>query len=90
MVDDYGTTVQARDLDPLGAIGRAVRDLRKPPEEVVVNGPLVDQQPVEERGPAVWPTGLAVDVLLGVGALVLTERRLRTPTRSLPKGQRVA
>jgi hypothetical protein len=45
---------------------------------------------VREQRPAVWPTGLVVDVLLGAGALVLTERRLRTPTRTLPKGQRVA
>jgi hypothetical protein len=29
-------------------------------------------------------------VLLGAGALALTTRRLRTPTRNLPKGQRVA
>ncbi len=85
-----GTTVQARDLDPLGQIGQAVRFLRQPPDDVEESGPLVDEQSSEERGPAVWPTGLAIDVLLGVGALVLTERRLRTPTRTLPKGQRVA
>lgn len=83
-------TVQARDLDPLGQIGRAVRDLRQRPEDPVQSAPLVEEPPVEPRGPAVWPTGLAIDVLLGIGALVLTERRLRTPTRTLPKGQRVA
>jgi ABC-2 type transport system permease protein len=88
---DLGTTVQARDLDPLGTIGRAVRDLRRTPDDSTVGGgPLVDERPVETPAPAVWPTGLAVDVLLGIGALVLTERRLRTPTRTLPKGQRVA
>jgi ABC-type transport system involved in multi-copper enzyme maturation permease subunit len=83
-------TVQARDLDPLGQVGRAVRDLRQPPDEPMSSAPLIEEPPVEQRGPAVWPTGLAIDVLLGVGALVLTERRLRTPTRTLPKGQRVA
>lgn len=43
-----------------------------------------------DRPPPVWPTGLAINVLLGVAALLLTSRRLRTPTRTLPKGQRVA
>ena len=84
-------SVQARDLDPLGTIGRAVRDLRRAPDSKTVGGgPLVDEPPVQTPAPAVWPTGLAIDVLLGLGALVVTERRLRTPTRNLPKGQRVA
>jgi ABC-2 type transport system permease protein len=79
----------ARDLDPLGQIGGQVRDLRRPP------GPLpsatVPLEPVREPEPRpVWPTGLAVNVLLGVGAMVVTTRRLRTPSRRLPKGQRVA
>jgi hypothetical protein len=89
---DDVVTVQSRDLDPLGTIGRAVRDLRRTPDSSSVGGggPLVSELPVETPAPAVWPTGLAVDVLLGVGALVLTERRLRTPTRTLPRGQRVA
>ena len=93
--DVYGDvvpTVQARDLDPLGQIGRAVRDLRREPDEGDEGGGLLPDQVAgeTERPAAVWPLGLAVDVLLGVGALVLTERRLRTPTRTLPKGQRVA
>ncbi len=89
--DDALPTVQARDLDPLGQIGRAVRDLRRPPgsDETVGGGPFVQESSVD-AAPAVWPAGLAIDVLLGVGALLLTERRLRTPTRTLPKGQRVA
>ena len=84
----------ASDLDPLGAIGRQVRDLRDPPDD------SFEQQAPLEPGPfpddadddpsPVWPTGLAVNVLLGIGAMVLTTRRLRTPTRKLPKGQRVA
>lgn len=85
------TSVRARDLDPLGAIGRTVRDLRTPPDDPgTARAPLTDGAVQQERGRAVWPTGLAVDVLLGVGALVLTTRRLRTPTRTLPRGQRVA
>ena len=90
---DVGVAVQASDLDPLGQIGRTVRDLRRPPDDRVLGtAPLVDEggRPVQEEPPAVWPAGLAVDVLLGAGALVLTVRRLRTPTRTLPRGQRVA
>jgi ABC-2 type transport system permease protein len=90
---DVGPSVSARSLDPLGQIGRTVRDLRRPPDDsaVVAAGPLVPE-PVAAppRAPAVWPAGLAVDVALGAAALVLTVRRLRTPTRMLPRGQRVA
>jgi len=67
-----------RRSDPLGAIGRGVRDLRKPPGQ---DGG--DRKPV-------WPFGLAFDVLVGVGAVWITSRRLRAPSRALPKGQRVA
>ena len=88
--------LRARDLDPLGQIGQAVRDLRKPPSEAQNQGPSFltpgfREEPLEPPAPApVWPIGLAINVALGVGALVLTTRRLRTPTRNLPKGQRVA
>jgi ABC-2 type transport system permease protein len=83
--------VRAQDLDPLGQIGRWVRELRQEPlgsGPAPIEGPL---QPVEPREPEpVWPFGLAVNVALGAAALVLTVRRLRTPTRDLPRGQRVA
>ncbi len=85
---DVGTSLQPTDLDPLGQLGRTVRALRVPPPDV---GPA--QTPLVRPGsrpPAVWPTGLAADVLLGVVALVLTERRLRTPSRTLPGGRRGA
>jgi len=67
-----------RDSDPLGAIGRGVRDLRKPPEH----------RDAERK--AVWPYGLAFDVLVGAGAVWVAARRLRAPSRVLPRGQRVA
>lgn len=67
-----------RNSDPLGAIGRGVRDLRKPPGQ---DGG--DRKPV-------WPFGLAFDVLVGAGAVWVTSRRLHAPSRVLPKGQRVA
>jgi ABC-type transport system involved in multi-copper enzyme maturation permease subunit len=96
----------ARDLDPLGGIGRAVRDLRKKPDPVnsafsygsssvgTVGGSTssdlaaLDGRPVERK--PVWPWGLAFDVLVAGLALWVTTRRLSTPTRNLPKGQRVA
>ena len=92
---DYG--VSARDLDPLGQIGAQVRDLRRPPEPSVAapsvySGPppgTLELRELERPAP-VWPTGLAVNVLLGAAALYFTARRLRTPSRILPKGQRVA
>jgi hypothetical protein len=86
----YVDGVSARDYDPLGQLGEQVRQLRRPPAEQgmpSIYGPDYVEPP---RAAPVWPTGLAVNVLLGAGALVLTARRLRTPTRTLPKGQRVA
>jgi ABC-type transport system involved in multi-copper enzyme maturation permease subunit len=65
-----------RDSDPLGGLGRAVRSAHKAPGS--------------SAGSPVWPWGLGFDVLVGGAALWLTTRRLRTPTRDLPLGQRVA
>lgn len=73
-----------RDTDPLGSIGRGVRDLRSAPGSD--GSPGSDD---DDRKP-VWPYGLAFDLLLGAGAVWLTARRLRAPSRVLPKGQRVA
>jgi ABC-2 type transport system permease protein len=84
--DDFGPS--AADFDPLGQIGRAVRDLREEPPPLTSGG--VVHTPLDDERDPVWPTGLAVNVGLGAGALVLTTRRLRTPTRTLPRGQRVA
>lgn len=78
----------ARDLDPLGQIGSAVRELRDRPEDSSGGArPNADQE--DGRSP-VWPFGLAVNVVLAAGALWVTTRRLHTPTRHLPRGQRVA
>jgi ABC-type transport system involved in multi-copper enzyme maturation permease subunit len=87
-VDGRSPLTTAEPLDPLGQIGRQVRDLRRPPIPIGT-APFVEVGEVPPGGP-LWPTGLAVNVLLGVGALLLTVRRLRTPSRTLPKGQRVA
>jgi ABC-type transport system involved in multi-copper enzyme maturation permease subunit len=81
-----------RDADPLGAIGTEVRKLRLHPNErdgYTYNQLASDSSQPSRRRP-VWPYGLAFDVLLGAGAVWLTTRKLTTPTRELPQGQRVA
>ena len=88
----------ARDLDPLGSIGKEVRGLRDGPDDntggtAVASYQLPGSAPVDGipvRHKRVWPYGLAFDVLLAGAALLITTRRLHTPTRDLPKGQRVA
>jgi ABC-2 type transport system permease protein len=71
-------------LDPLGAIGEVARSARTP------GSTLVDADGIVALGEAaVWPYGLAANVLLGAGALVITTRRLRTPYTELPKSVRV-
>ena len=89
-------------LDPLGALGNAVREARRPPSTPAAEaylepggtGPGGTGDPAgaagrSEPGP-VWPYGLVVDVLLAAGAVTLTVRRLRTPVRRLPRGVRIA
>ncbi|QAY69798.1 ABC transporter permease [Xylanimonas protaetiae] len=51
------------------------------------------ESPVVEPEPSrnlVWPWGMAFQVLLAAGAVVVAVRKLRIPTRKLPKGTRVA
>jgi len=45
--------------------------------------------PEPEEKP-VWPYGLGFSVLLAAGSVLVTIRRLRTPTDRLPRGIRVA
>ncbi len=75
---------ELRDVDPLGSLGRSVRTLRDRPER----GFTYSSEQQERK--AVWPYGIAANVLLGVGAVWLTTRQLHTPSRVLPRGQRVA
>jgi ABC-2 type transport system permease protein len=86
------STDDLRDADPLGGIGRAVRDLRLHPDEQSSGffGSYNDESAKPGPRRPVWPYGLAFDVLLGAGAVWLTARQLKTPTRELPQGQRVA
>lgn len=72
-------------LDPLGAIGEVARSMRAP--DPVLVGP---DGMIESGEAPVWPFGLAVNVILGIGALAITARNLRTPYAQLPKTVRVA
>jgi hypothetical protein len=93
------------DYDPLSAISREVRRLRYGQEyyyypAIVCNDVAVppgSPQPVPDcTAPPtppdlpVWPYGLGFSVLLGLGAIVVTTLRLRTPTHRLARGVRVA
>jgi ABC-2 type transport system permease protein len=73
-------------IDPLGAIAGAVRDARDPNSSLddgLLDGRKANSSPV-------WPWGLAFNALLGIGAVAITIRRLRTPSKKLAKGVRVA
>ena len=72
--------------DPLGELGRSVRQLRDPDYyDEYADEPQHHPNP----GP-VWPYGLTFDLLVGAGAVWLTARQLRTPAARLPRGIRVA
>ena len=81
-------------LDPLGQIGQSVRDLRREPVPIEVlqeqesSGLFSEQSEAPTK--AVWPYGLGFDLTVAGLALVVATRRLRTPSRTLPRGQRVA
>jgi ABC-2 type transport system permease protein len=79
-----GDVVIVDDYDPLSAIARGVRDTRVPPSDEPVN------YDGENPRPAVWPYGLAFNVLIGVGAVAITAARLRTPSRRIARGVRIA
>lgn len=78
-------------LDPLSGLGYEVRSIRTPrvaySGAASSSGSIVDYR---QNEPAVWPYGLGFDILLGVGAVWISVRRLRTPARRLSRGVRIA
>lgn len=82
--DVQGDVIYVDDYDPLSSIGNEVRRLRQPQRFYYF------EEPPDEEDLPVWPYGLGINVLLGIGAVALTTYRLRTPTNRLPRGVRVA
>lgn len=79
-------------LDPLSGIREGVRVARNGASEPSSSCPA-EISGVEEQVPStapVWPLGLAINLLLGAGAIALTVRRLRIPQGKLTRGTRVA
>jgi ABC-2 type transport system permease protein len=82
--------------DPLGDIRNGVRDARLGPNNTIYNqcgdGSAANRQRQVDRDALgiTWPFGLAADLALGAGFVAVAVRRLRTPTRTLPRGTRVA
>jgi ABC-2 type transport system permease protein len=84
VLDDRGRPIR-QPSDPLGEMGRSVRQLRTPDYYYYE----YDGGHRPEPGP-VWPYGLTFDLLLGAGAVWIAARQLRTPAVRLPRGVRVA
>lgn len=85
--------------DPMTAIRYGVRAARLGPEEPLQECWRDDrdwqQRQQEERDRAdalgaVWPWGLAFQLLLGAGGVLLSVRRLTIPQGRLPRGVRIA
>jgi ABC-type transport system involved in multi-copper enzyme maturation permease subunit len=86
-----GAEVSYQRLDPLGGLGHTVRRLRLAPQDQDTIGlNASDSGDDNSLGGPVWPTGLIVNVSLGILALAVTRLRLVTPTRKLPRGVRIA
>jgi hypothetical protein len=85
--------------DPLSAIRDGVREARLGPpavaDECYLNeasyDPLQAQRQAQRNAvPAVWPYGLAANLVVGAAFTAVAVRRLTTPSRRLPRGTRVA
>lgn len=85
-------TFNGMSIDPLSGIRDSVRSARNGAGEPYSSCPT-SISGIEEKEPStapVWPLGLAINLLLGAGAVVLTVRRLRIPQGKLARGTRVA
>jgi ABC-type transport system involved in multi-copper enzyme maturation permease subunit len=78
------------DVDVLGSLSRELHKIRATPHRVEDQYGSAFLVPDGVTGGPVWPLGLGIDLALAAGALWLTTVRLRTPTRRLARGQRVA
>lgn len=82
--DPDDESVGMNEYDILQTIGQSVRSLRSTPNERMAPGAR------RQTDLPVWPYGLAFNILLGIGAIAITARRLQTPMNKLPRGSRIA
>jgi ABC-2 type transport system permease protein len=85
-----GRTVEESLPDPLGAFSRELHRMRVKPQLVQHEWGTTYEVPDNVTGGSVWPTGLVIDGIIALGAVIITSRRLRTPTYRLARGQRIA
>jgi ABC-2 type transport system permease protein len=78
------------DVDVLGSMSRGLHQMRVRQVPVTNQDGTSYQAEQDAEGGPVWPTGLAVNLLLAAGSVWLTTRRLRTPSDRLARGQRIA
>jgi len=77
--------------DVLGGIRDGVRQLRAGPGGKVDECWMDESGFEPDRSPSpVWPWGLGVNLALGAAGFVVAVHRLTIPTRTLPRGTRVA
>lgn len=85
-VEDWCTGNSYTQTDP--ATGAQVDSAVPTPPEITA---AQERRNAELNGlGVVWPFGLAADLVLAAGFVVLAIRRLRAPARALPRGTRVA
>ena len=91
VADGAGPTAKKQDSDVLGALRQVVRQVRAGAEGKV-DECWVDDEEFEAAASdsPVWPWGLGVNLALGAAGYVVAVRRLSIPTRTLPRGTRVA
>jgi ABC-2 type transport system permease protein len=78
------------DVDVLGSLSRELHKIRATPQRVDRDYGTSFEVPDGTTGGPVWPLGLGINLALAAAAMWITTVRLRTPTRRLARGQRVA
>ena len=81
---------EAIEVDVLGSLSRSLHQIRATPREIQTEYGTDVRVPDDVTGGPVWPLGLGIDLALAIGAVWVTAIRLRTPTRTLARGQRIA
>ena len=84
------TLEEPLNVDVLGSMSRELHRIRATPRMYTTDYGTQFGVPEGVTGGPVWPLGLGIDLVLAAGAIWVTIVRLRTPTRKLARGQRIA